>query len=129
MFPARALGLTLVFGWHLLAGGVGSLLHTCRMRSEPSSAACKCHPSKHAAARTDQLRSIHCCTETLVRAETPLAIRDSTHSVQDLLGPASPALPLAAMDETAFPPQALAWRIAPPGHGPPVFLKIRALLI
>jgi hypothetical protein len=130
MFPTRTLGVTLVLGWHLLAGGVGNLLHTCRMMSEPTSAACKCHKSQRAAQGTDQLRASDCCTERLVRAETPPAIRDSTRSpADDLFGPTLLPLTLAAIDETSFPTPAFAWHIAPPSHGPPVFLKIRTLLI
>jgi hypothetical protein len=129
MIGARSLGLTLVLAWQVLAGGIGTLLHTCSMSAEMAVATCKCGHSQRPAEDVDQLRRADCCKEELVRAEIAPALRDSVRGVETLSVPALPALALAPVDATALPSQVLAWRTSPPSQGPPVFLKIRTLLI
>ncbi|HZA49296.1 MAG TPA: hypothetical protein VE549_01075 [Myxococcaceae bacterium] len=129
MVGARSLGLALVLAWQALAGGIGTLLHTCSMSAEMAVAACKCRHAKGAASAADQLRRTDCCTQELVRAEIAPAVRDSVRGLETLSVPALAAPALAPPDASALPAQVLAWRTSPPGQGPPVFLKIRTLLI
>jgi hypothetical protein len=127
MLGVRSLGLALVLGWQVLAGGVGSLLHTCSMSPEMAVAGCKCRHAERPAGDVDQLRRADCCKDELVRAEIAPALRDSARELDTLSVPALPAP--AHVDASALPSQVLAWRTSPPGQGAPVFLKIRTLLI
>ena len=129
MVGVRSLGLALVLAWQALAGGIGTLLHTCSMSAEMAVAACKCRHSQRAAEDGDQLRRTDCCKEELVRAEIAPAVRDAVRAPEALNAPALAAPALASVDASALPSQVLAWRASPPGQGPPVFLKIRTLLI
>lgn len=128
MLGVRSLGLALVLGWHVLAGGMGSLLHTCSM-SESTAAACKCRHAQQSAGDDDQVRRADCCKEELVRAVVAPAVRDSSRAVEVAFAPSLPLHALAAVDATVLPSQVLAWRTSAPSQGPPVFLKIRTLLI
>ena len=129
MFDVCSLGLALVLGWHVLAGGIGSLLHTCSMSAESTVTVCKCRHAKRVAGDADQLRRADCCKEELVRAEATPAVREPSRAVGTSFTPALPTHAFAAVDATALPSQGLAWRTSAPSQGPPVFLKIRTLLI
>ena len=130
MTRLRAFGLTLFLGWHFVAGGVGSLLHTCRMAAAMSStASCKCAHDKHARDGADQLLRSDCCSQELVRADLKPALRESVRSVEGT--PFLAVLPSPTPGEATDVPslQLRAIRISAPSQGPPIFLKTRSILI
>jgi hypothetical protein len=129
MAGVRTFAVALVVAWHALAGGIGSLLHTCSMSPEMAVAACKCPHAQATAGAGDQLRRSDCCKEELVRAQIAPAIRESARGVEALASPALPAVAIAPVDPNIVSSQVRAWRTSAPAHGPPVFLKTRMLLI
>lgn len=129
MLPLRTLGMTLLLGWHVMAGGVGNLLHTCRMAAEVQASSCRCPHQQKKDDGSDQLRRADCCSEELVRADNRPAVREGARALEFFAAPVPPALSVALVDETSLPAQVLAWRTGPPSQGPPLFLKVRTLLI
>jgi hypothetical protein len=99
------------------------------MSAEMSVVACKCPHAQTASGATEQIRRADCCKEELVRSESAPAIRDSPRGADGLGAPELSEVAIGPVDQNQLISQVLAWRTSPPAQGPPVFLKIRTLLI
>lgn len=115
----------LIAGWHFAAAGIGTS-HWCRMSDKPIS--CKCPHAGEDANDKDTVSRAHCCEFRVTLTRTTPATFDSRSSSSLELAPLVPVAVMAPPDapSTSKP---LAWNVAPPSHGPPVYLKIRTLLI
>ena len=129
MFSVRAIGLIAVLGWQALSGGADALLHVCRADTQKVMT-CHC-PKSHAVQKqaTEQtsIRRADCCaTERIPSDHSP---RLAQQVRPDLV--AAPVMPgvLPALASDLDPARQIALRDVSPSQGPPVFLRIRTLLI
>lgn len=106
----------------------GQLLHLCRMREEPRACHCPHKPAEtsDASAPGATLEGAACCDRHVVEAaQAPVTFERQNLAVFFVATP--PPSPLE--------PPALASRLAareqrtPPSHGPPLYLRVRSLLI
>ncbi|AGC41474.1 hypothetical protein MYSTI_00115 [Myxococcus stipitatus DSM 14675] len=130
---SRLLTLALLLGWQVVASGVAGLGHYCERQVQRRSSKCECpHTEAHAAddARSQPAFQSDCCDEP--HWDLPAPTEASLSSYSPFLA-APPALPPAAWlhaQAPAYGPQrSLALWDVPHAQGPPVFLRIRTLLI
>lgn len=126
----RIFTLALLLGWQAVASGVG-LAHDCPKQASTGTA-CKCpHEVKKAenASPAGPLVRKDCCDALDRDVPAPALVEASGHAFAFALPPASPPrwLALKAPEESGR--LSLALRDSPPAQGPPVFLRIRSLLI
>lgn len=127
---ARVLSLMAVLGWQLLAGN-GALFGACAGGSAMAMRAdCPC--AQKARAERAQQKGMHfdrasCCTiERSPSQQAPVATASVHFASFEAPVPPPVALPRPLR---AGPALELALRDAPRAQGPPVFLKVRSLLI
>ncbi len=124
----RATALLLVAAWSATAGGLAGALHVCQMSEEPTECFCP-HSEKKQAAEATIERGQCCDVHTSFAASVP-AVTDGSRLASLLAAPAVvPAHLLAPPSQDALAQSALQLRDVPWSHGPPLFLKIRTLLI
>ncbi|WP_426752668.1 hypothetical protein [Myxococcus sp. Y35] len=130
---SRILALALLLLWQAVASGAAGLGHYCEKQVQTRSSVCKCpHGAIHseAAARGEPVLHAHCCDAPHWDLPAPTEAGSASHapliSAPHVLVPAAwlPGPPVANTPRSAF-----ARRDAPQGQGPPVFLRIRTLLI
>lgn len=128
----RIFTLALLLGWQALASGVGNLGHFCHKQVETRASECHCPHDEMLAERTPDGQAtlrMDCCEAP--HWELPASIlADASHSPPLLAAP--PALP-PTRDTVRVPerrplPVPVPWD-TPLGQGPPVFLRLRTLLI
>jgi hypothetical protein len=126
----RIFTLALLLGWQAIASGVG-LAHYCPKQAATSTT-CKCpHKEKKVEkAPHDETTLRKDCCDALDRAPLAPAIVDVSSHTSPLAAPPAPppmGLPFKA-PEGGDRPSLTLWD-APHAQGPPVFLRIRSLLI
>ena len=129
MKSLRALPLLLLFSGQVFAGGVGSALHQCRAKAKASACACK-HAMKKQAADQAALRAPPCCQNHFELSDPPLARTEDVRAPLPDFTAWQVPLPVEAGFELAA--AVLPRREAGPGlheHGPPLYLRVRTLLI
>ncbi len=126
----RILTLALLLGWQAVASGVG-LAHYCPKLASKGTA-CKCpHEEKEAQQASHDEPSVRkdCCDALDRDLPDPAFVDSSGHGSPLALPPASPPSWLALKAPEERGRLALALWDSPHAQGPPVFLRIRSLLI
>ena len=124
----RTTALLLIAAWSATAGGLAGALHVCQMAEEP--AECFCPHAEKKQAEGEQLERAECCDVHASFAASAPAITDGSRLASLLAAPAVVnASPLAPPAPDALTQSELQLREVPWSHGPPLFLKIRTLLI
>lgn len=130
---SRLLTLALLLGWQVVASGVAGLGHYCERQVQRRSSKCECpHTEAHAADDSQGRPAFQgdCCDEP--HWNLPAPTEASLSSFSPFLS-APPALPPAAWFHAKAPEYGPQWSLAlwevPHSQGPPVFLRIRTLLI
>ncbi|MGA9521703.1 MAG: hypothetical protein WBV82_09575 [Myxococcaceae bacterium] len=127
----RSLSMLLLVGWQAVGGGLFGMLHECKMRAEAQAEARECYcPHKKADPSdwTGATLEVDCCESHELLGGTPAAVVDSQRFISAVAAPVELAYwNLAPADEGAL--SALHLRDVQFAQGPPLFLKIRTLLI
>lgn len=130
---SRLLALALLLLWQAVASGAGGLGHYCEKQVQSQATRCKCpHGAVHSEAADQGLPVLHahCCDAPHWDLPAPTEAGSASHApfiqAPTLLVPAAW---LASPPLLSGPQPSLARRDAPQGQGPPVFLRIRTLLI
>lgn len=131
---SRLLALALLIGWQVVASGVAGLGHYCERQVQTGASKCRCSHGEALAKGGDShggpMLVSDCCDEPHWELPAPTEAGLSSHGTFVV---APPALPLAAWLPVRAPehgPQlSLSLWDVPHSQGPPVFLRIRTLLI
>jgi hypothetical protein len=130
-FPMNALRATLlmlVAAWSAAAGGLAGALHICQMAEARTACVCS-HAPESQQAEENRLRRAGCCELQVSFAAAVPALSESGRLAGMLAAPAlAPAFASQLPPPLAQAPRAF-YGPAPPSSGPPVFLKVRSLLI
>ncbi|MBZ4420214.1 hypothetical protein [Myxococcus sp. RHSTA-1-4] len=128
----RIFTLALLLGWQAVAAGAGGPAHFCQKQVETRSAECHCPHGEMKAEKAPHgqpaLR-MDCCEEPGWEMPPPAFADVSSHS--HLVAPPPALLPRwlsIRPPEGGRLPMLARWE-TPPAQGPPVFLRIRSLLI
>lgn len=126
----RIFTLALLLGWQAIASGVG-LAHYCPKQAATSTT-CNCpHKVKKAekAPRDETTLRKDCCDALDWKAPAPAIVDVSSHAFPLAVPPAPPPMGLTfKAPEGGGRPSLALWDM-PHAQGPPVFLRIRSLLI
>lgn len=126
----RIFTLALLFGWQAIASGVG-LAHYCPKQAVTSTA-CKCpHEEKEAEKASHDETTVRkdCCDALEREMPAPVLVDSSSHASPFALPPVPPSVWLAFKAPEGDSRLSLALWGTPHAQGPPVFLRIRSLLI
>jgi hypothetical protein len=126
----RIFTLALLLGWQAIASGVG-LAHFCPKQAATTSA-CKCpHDGKKAdkASYDETALRKDCCDALERQMPAPVLVDVSSHGSPLAVPPAPSAAWLPVNAPEGGGRLALALWDTPHAQGPPVFLRIRSLLI
>lgn len=126
----RIFTLALLLGWQAVASGVG-LAHYCPKQATTTSA-CPCpHQEKKAekASHDGETWRKDCCDALERGVPTPALVDVSSHGSLFALPPASTPVWLPPQASVGEGRLSLALWDTPHAQGPPVFLRIRSLLI
>ncbi len=128
----RTLSILLVVGWQAAGGGMFGMLHQCRMAAEAHAEARECYcPHKKAQQQeqhTGATLKVDCCdAHELLDASPAVAVDTQRTNLLPALAVEPPSWSLAPADESAL--TELYLRDVHFAQGPPLFLKIRTLLI
>ncbi|AKI98723.1 hypothetical protein ATI61_106118 [Archangium gephyra] len=126
----RIFTLALLLGWQVIASGVG-LAHYCPKQASATSA-CRCpHGEKKAekASHDGKAWRKDCCDALERELPTPALVEVSGHASSLALPPASTPVWLTPRALEGGGRLSLALWDTPHAQGPPVFLRIRSLLI
>lgn len=126
----RVFSLVTVLGWQLLAGG-GAFLRTCvGGTAMAASRNCPCAQKMEATHPGDKgarLDRASCCAIERSPAQQPQPMTASSHLAGfEVPPPARLAVPRPSRPAPAIE---VSLRDVPQGQGPPVFLKVRSLLL
>ena len=126
----RIFTLALILGWQAVASGVG-LAHFCPKQAATSTA-CKCpHDEKKAEKASHGEKTVRkdCCDALERDVPAPVLVDSSSHASALATPPALPPMWLALKAPEGGGRLSLALWDTPHAQGPPVFLRIRSLLI
>lgn len=128
----RIFTLTLVVGWQAVAVGASGPAHFCQKQLERRSAECHCpHGELKAeqAPHSQPTLRMDCCDEPSWDLPEAVFADVFSHSVLPAALPAELPAWLAVRPPMGGRLSAFALREAPFAQGPPVFLRIRSLLL
>jgi len=130
---SRLLALSLLLLWQTVASGAAGLAHYCEKQVQTQSTFCKCPHGgvdSEAAARGEPVLHAHCCDAPHWNLPSPTEAGTASHApVVHAPLTLVPAAWLPGPPVADRPPPSFARREVPQGQGPPVFLRIRTLLI
>lgn len=127
MLALRALPLLVLFAGQVVAGGLGVSEHLCRASAAKKACACKSKDKVHAAAT---VKAPPCCTQHFTRSELPDGRSEAARAMPERLDVAQPFVQVAFAEPAAAPAPAEPTREARAAeHGPPIFVRQRALLL
>lgn len=122
----RAFTFLLLFSTQAIASGVMGVLHLCSQAEAMDS--CACPHGKEADAPLSW-RAVDCCEVQALNADRAPATPDTVRAAGGQLPMPAVApnwmMPVAV---ESLPAPVFAWHVAPPGQGPPIFLKVQSLL-
>ncbi|GEN13442.1 hypothetical protein SAMN05443572_11729 [Myxococcus fulvus] len=133
---SRILTLVLLVGWQVLASGVAGLGHYCEKQVATRATKCRCHEHEkeggHKASSSPDgpALSWNCCEEPHWDLPAPTEAGGSSGAPFVVAPPV--LLPVAWVSPRPpewVPQRSLSWWQVPPAQGPPVFLRVRTLLI
>ncbi len=127
----RIFTLALLLGWQAVATGLGGLAHFCPKQAETRTA-CECpHGEKKAeqAAHDQTTLRMDCCDAPGQELPAPALAGFSSHTSPLAVPPALPPMWLTRRAPEGGLHVSLALWDTPHAQGPPVFLRIRSLLI
>lgn len=127
----RIVTLALLFCWQAVAVGASGPAHHCQKQLERRSAECHCPHGAAKAAKAHGEATLRgdCCDEPGWELPAPVVADVSSHFAPLAIAPAPPPERLTFQPvegERALP---LSRWDTPPAQGPPVYLRIRSLLI
>lgn len=122
----RALGLVVLVATQAVAGGVSGVVHLCSMEAKRDT--CRCKHREQQTAHLTAFRKHDCCKTSTVEAAAPLAATAELRA--PCPGVSAPPTPPVRLGEAppAAPRAPLARQPASPSQGPPIFLRVQALL-
>lgn len=121
----RAYSFLALFAVQAVAGGVLGVVHLCSATKAMERCAC---PHGKKADDPHSWRAIDCCDTQALRAVAPATPDSVRLDVPLVPQPAlAPAWMVPQLDDAEARP-AFAWNVAPPGQGPPIYLKVQSLL-
>ncbi|GHG75527.1 hypothetical protein [Comamonas sp. JC664] len=130
---SRILALALLLLWQTVASGAAGLGHYCEKQVQRKSSVCKCpHGAVHseAAARGEPVLHAHCCDAPHWDLPAPTEAGSASHA--PLIHAPHTLVPAVWLPSPPAPPRPLPafarWEV-PQGQGPPVYLRVRTLLI
>ncbi|NTX10391.1 hypothetical protein FJV41_22045 [Myxococcus llanfairpwllgwyngyllgogerychwyrndrobwllllantysiliogogogochensis] len=132
---SRLLTLVLLLGWQVAASGVAGLGHYCEKQVQTRASKCRCHEhskadSSHADSHGQPTLQWDCCEEP--HWDLPAPTEGSVSSASPFVAPPVAVPPVAWLPlkapEWGSQRSLSLWNM-PPSQGPPVFLRIRTLLL
>lgn len=122
----RAVTLVVFVATQAVAGGLSSAVHLCSQETQPDT--CRCQHAKAQTAELDAFRKLDCCKTSTVTAQ---ALESVTADLRAQATQVAAPVALPVLFVQPVPPaprQPLAWQVDAPSQGPPIFLKVQALL-
>ncbi|NVJ22232.1 hypothetical protein HUW62_13490 [Myxococcus sp. AM011] len=127
---SRLLTLVLLLGWQVAASGVAGLGHYCEKQVQTRASKCRCHEHAKADSHGQPTLKWDCCEEP--HWDLPAPLEGSVSSATVFVAPPVAVPPVAWLPLKAperGPRRSLSPWDMPPSQGPPVFLRIRTLLL